>query len=102
MKYKIVQEFELSQEEFDFLKKIERDGWVEYRDPEFVSVDDFKLQGGLDKDVERFMERNADGTYYLILNLLKSRMVENGVDSWHLTYKLSPLGKMLLEQNSSQ
>jgi len=95
--------FTLSDEAFELLKTIEKQGYVEYRDAEYDTLEDF-LNSDLSKNeirtAEWFLSRNANGTYYLIPELYKYNLIEDDDMSWHLTYRLSNLGAEILKQNN--
>ena len=95
--------FTLSDEAFELLKTIHKEGYAEYRDAEFETLADFlasdEHKDGL-RTIEWFLNRNANGTYYLIPDLLKHNLIESDGMSWHITYCLTDLGKEVLRQNS--
>lgn len=91
--------FEISKPAFDLLNKISKDGFAEYRDTEFQTLEEFKnspvFQEGR-RTEEWFLNRNYSGTYHLISELLKYGLVENNFDAWHITYIVSDFGKEIL------
>jgi len=100
MKYKVIQEVELTEQELNLLKSLYPDYLAEYRDTQFDTLEQFKnskLKEIFSEQV--FLERNHNGTYYLINNLLKYGLVESDGESWHLTYRITDFGKKLIEQN---
>lgn len=94
--------FTLSDEAFELLKRIQK-GCAEYRDTEYETLADFlasdEHKDGL-RTIEWFLNRNANGTYYLIPDLLKHNLIDSDGMSWHITYCLTDLGKEVLRQNS--
>jgi hypothetical protein len=106
MKFKIVTEVELSEREFALLAEINKQGYVEYRDTEWLTVEDFGLANtepdgnpcSLSK--EAFLKRNFNGTLALAHTLEDKKMLVGVSGAWHLTYEVSWLGQKLLEQNN--
>ena len=96
---KIKLSFEVNEDSFILLKTISKMGFAEYRDHEWDTLEDFKksdvfLNGT--RTEEWFLERNFGGTYYLIDDLFEHGLVESDVESWHLTYFVTNLGKTVL------
>ena len=99
---KIKLSFEVNEDSFNLLKTISKMGFAEYRDHEWDTLEDFKksdvfLNGT--RTEEWFLERNFGGTYYLIDDLIEHGLVEIDVESWHLTYFVTNLGKTVLINN---
>lgn len=95
-------QIELSEKAFELLKSIENGGYLEYRDSEFETLKDFLKSDLHENNIrtqEWFLSRNSNGSLYLIEELFKHGFVDNDFDSWHLTYKISELGRKILEQN---
>jgi len=88
--------FNISDEAFNLLMNINKDGYAEYRDTEYSSVDDFINTSNGIMTLESFKNRNCGGTFYLIDELLEHNLVESNMDSWHTTYNMSENGKSLL------
>jgi hypothetical protein len=97
---KIKLSFEISEEAFSLLKKINKSGSAEYRDIEWVTLEDFKKSyefiDGI-RTEEWFLNRNFGGTGYLLDELIKYGLVESDGMSWHLTYLVSSFGKEILK-----
>jgi len=97
----MVLEFEISDESFKSLLKIEKAKYAEFRDDEFDSLEDFKksklfLDGT--KDENWFRARNFCD-YKDINELLKYGLIDDGErDSWHPTYYVSEFGKQVLSK----
>lgn len=95
-------EFEISEESFDLLKRLEKEKYLEYRDTEYLNIDEFKdseeFKSGL-RSIQWFMNRNSDGTYYLIEELLKHNLVDCDDWAWHQTYVLTDFGKEVLKNH---
>jgi hypothetical protein len=90
--------FEISNEAFDLLVSM-KEKYAEYRDTEYLTLKDFTEKEERNKlDIERFLNRNHNGTYYLISELLNYNLVEDYENSWHQTYKLSDFGKTVTEK----
>ena len=104
MKIKI--EFEISDAAFELLKRLEKVYSLEYRDPEYKSLDDYRKYKTLtgitpdNSDEERFLKRNSGGTFYLMEELLGHDLVDFESKSWHQTFILSDLGKKVLQINT--
>ena len=97
---KITFTFDLTDEAFNFLKEIET-GSAEFRDPEFLTVDDFLKSEVKDlRTLEWFMDRNCEGRYYLIEELYKYDLVDCDSDAWHITFRITDMGREILKQNS--
>lgn len=81
--------FEISDEAYDLLLKIIKEGYAEYRDTEFENLKDFissDLHNVERKSVAWFMSRNFDGTYEHIHELKRYGLVTFDEMSWHDTY----------------
>lgn len=101
MKFQIVTEIELSQDEFDLLQKIDKCGGVEYCDCELETIHDFE---NFNRDntfpLEWYLKRNFGGTLLIARELSNKNLLASGSDcSWNLTYVVSKMGKLLIEQN---
>ena len=97
---KVKLSFEISKDAFELLKHINEKGSAEYRDSEWATLDDFKrsevfLDGR--RNEEWFLERNFNGTSYLIDELYNYGLVDNDGESWHLTYVVTDFGKEVLK-----
>ena len=97
---KINLSFEISKDSFELLKKINEKGYAEYRDIEWDTLDDFKksevfISGK--RTEEWFLNRNFNGTGYLMKELLFYGLIEHDIDSWHLTYVLTNFGKEIIK-----
>lgn len=92
--------FNISDEAFDLLLSIKKNHIAEYRDPkyytkeEFLASDDVKHQS-----LESFLNRNSNGTLYLISELAKYNLVDSNYDAWHMTYELTDFGKMVTDKD---
>lgn len=95
-------EFQISDEAFDLLVRLKRQKYLEYRDTEYSNLNEFKnseeFKSGL-RSTECFLNRNSDGTYHLIDELVKYNLVDVDGMSWHITYTLTDFGKEVLEKN---
>lgn len=104
MKIKI--EFEISDAAFELLKRLKKEGSLEYRDPEYKSLDNYRRYKTLtgitpdNSDDERFLKRNSDGTLHLMEELLEHNLVDFDFGSCHQTFILSDLGKKVLQINT--
>lgn len=92
--------FEISDDAFDFLLLLKEKGFAEYRDSEFDTLEDFKnsspFKNGL-RNEEWFLSRNFNGTFYRTHEPYELGLIELNDMSWYLTFKLSELGKKVLE-----
>ena len=90
--------FEISDDAYNLLLSIKKEGYAEYRDKRWVSLEDFqKNKTEYDHQTDDyFLNRNHGGTFYLIGELLKYNLLDDVEESWHLTYELSDFGKEML------
>ena len=92
--------FQISDEAYNLLVKINKEGYAEYRDTQFDTLKDFinsDLHNVEGKSVDWFMSRNFDGTYRHIPELLDIGLIKFDEMSWHDTYVLTKLGKIILK-----
>jgi len=92
--------FEVSDEAFDLLQKINKKGYAEYHDAEYETKQDFlksELFHNETRTLEWFMERNFNGTYFLLNELLEYGLVDSCKESWHRTYVVTKFGKQSLK-----
>ena len=68
--------FEISEEAYQLLLSIKKDGYAEYRNT------------------------RCNSTYYLIGELQKYNLVENNMDSWYPTYILTDFGKDMVSKET--
>lgn len=68
--------FEISEEAYQLLLSIKKDGYAEYRNT------------------------RCNSTYYLIGELEKYNLVENNMDSWYPTYILTDFGKDMVSKET--
>lgn len=96
--------FEISDEAYSLLLSIQKEGYAEYRDHHYDTLEkyledhtDFVTRNNnIEEKTQRFLSRNHGGTYHLVGELLKYNLIEDVEDSWHITYKLSDFAKELL------
>jgi hypothetical protein len=90
--------FEISDEAYTLLLSIQKEGYAEYRDTKWESLEDFREDDDKTKwrSEEHFLERNHGGTYYLTGELLKYNLIDHVEDAWHITYELTDFGKEML------
>ena len=104
MKKEYIIKIEFSQEAFELLKTIDKTGGAEYRDTEFHTKEDFlKSDTHLvnNRSLEWFLDRNENGTYHLIDELLEYDLVDNGdCSDWHITFYITELGLKLITENN--
>jgi hypothetical protein len=92
----------IGRESWEILKKLEKEGYLEYRDSEFPNLESFKgsdLYTSGRRDIDWYLNRNSDGTLYLTENLIEYGLIDSDYDAWHMTYILTDLGKNLLKNN---
>ena len=89
---------EITDQEFEALKRLEVERIAEFRDQE-NSWDDYKESNkeSIDNspDVwteDRFLRRNFNGLRKEVLSLYEKDLVEMVEDAWHLTFQISELG----------
>lgn len=92
--------FEIKEEAFQLLLSIKKNGYAEYRDPRYKNLEEFKNGKDNYMSEESFLDRNHNGTYYLIEELLKYNLVDSDGESWHITYILTDFGKEIVSQSS--
>lgn len=99
---KLTHTFEISDVAFELLEKIQENGYAEYRDPEYESIERFRCNKRESDNLteEQFLARNFGGTYNLIPELLKFNLVESDTMAWHSTYRITNIGQAILKQNS--
>jgi len=94
--------FEISDEAYVLLLSIQKEGYAEYRDTRWESLEDFRADD--DKTTyqteDYFLNRNHGGTYYLTGELLKYNLIDHVEDSWHITYELTDFAKEILSLQS--
>lgn len=90
--------FEISDEAYALLLSIQKEGYAEYRDTRWESLEYFRADDDETKwrSEEHFLERNHGGTYYLTSELLKYNLIDHVEDAWHITYELTDFGKEML------
>lgn len=94
--------FEISDDAYNLLLSIQKEGYAEYRDTRWESLEDFRA----DKDKtdwrseDHFLSRNHGGTYYLAGELLKYNLIDHVEESWHITYELTDFAKEMLSLQS--
>jgi len=97
----MILEFEISDDSFESLLKIEKAKYAEFRDNEFESLEDFKksklfIEGTRSEDW--FRARNFCD-YKDINELIKYGLIDSGDgNSWHPTYYVSEFGKEVLSK----
>lgn len=93
---------QISEEAFQLLLDIEKAGYAEYRDTEYSCLEDFIENRDINNKIktkEWFLNRNFNGTYYLIGELLEYDFIDLDFDAWHTTYKVTEFGKKVIKQN---
>jgi predicted CopG family antitoxin len=92
--------FNISDESYELLIKIKKEGYAEYRDKQFETLEDFiksEAHKEHNKTVEWFLSRNFDGTLKHIPELLKHGLIHFDDLCWNDTYVLTILGKKVTE-----
>jgi len=95
---------EITDEEFETLKKIKQEGIAEFRDRESSweeyeesNKDHIKLHPETFGNKERFMKRNFYGLKTETLSLFEKDLVDMTEDAWHLTFEITELGNKFFE-----
>lgn len=101
MKYTIKFEFELTQDQVNFLKQLKKAKVAEYRDPEYSTLQEFQQSDNRPTWIsdDWFLKRNFNGTYYLVEELYNMKLVKLVEDAWHESYELTDIANKLFEQN---
>jgi hypothetical protein len=97
--------FEISDEAFALLERINELGGHEYRDTEFNTIEEFRLSKSFiegSHTEQWFMDRNSNGTYYLIDELFEANLVDCDTDCWHSTYVVTDFGEKVLAKNKKE
>ena len=98
---KLAFEFELSEEAFDLLASIDENTYLEYRDTEFETLEEFRSRPAKIKMSEPlYLVRNSSGTLKQAHELLELGFLNSDERAWHTTYRLSELGKQVKEFNN--
>lgn len=92
----ITTKIELSDSEVDLLKKCKEQGYLEYRDNEHPTLEDFK-KSLVPREIDWYLSRNEGGTLLLAGNLHAKGFLEI-TEAWNLTYELSEWGLEVLAQ----
>ncbi len=98
---KITLTIEISEKSFELLKRLETEKIAEFRDSEFDSYQHYKeCVDKIDQyhNEESFYKRNfcdLKDFHELIINDL----VDDVDGSWHISYKVSDNGKLMLQSN---
>lgn len=89
---------EITDEEFEALKKVKEEGIAEFRDKESSweeynesHKDHIKLNPEVFNE-ERFLKRNFYGLKKEVLSLFEKELVDMTEDAWHLTFEVTELG----------
>lgn len=85
--------FEISDESFELLLYIKVNRIAEYRDPEYSTLEEFKNSSNQYRTEEWFLDRNSNGTLYLVPELQKYNLIKHHPMAWHITYILSEFGE---------
>lgn len=98
MKITIEQSFELSEDAVQLLKDISKAGFAEYRDNEYDDINEWRLDfPDRDKRPDSwFLARNFGGSHKIAQELFELSLIEDVKGSWHSTYRISQLGKLVL------
>lgn len=86
--------FHISDDAWKLLLSIQKEGYAEYRDTRYDTLEDYLADFPDGK--ERFLARNHGGTYHLVGELLKYNLITDVEDAWHITYKVTELAEDLI------
>lgn len=93
-------EIEISDEAWKWFKTLDEDCYLEYRDPQYESLDDYRFNpqnhGSLSE--ESFLGRNCGGTFGCALELSTAGLLQDVDMAWHTTFELSVYGKQILNR----
>lgn len=101
-KYQLITTISLSSKEFRLLKKLDKEGYAEYRDYKFDTYEKyFKAQSGgyYCRDEESFKKRNFGGTKFIMDKLFGLGLVDMEEMAWNITFKITELGKKFIKEN---
>jgi len=94
---------EITDEEFEALKKIKEEGCAEFRDEEHTWEEyeenhkDLIAKSAEIWTKDRFLRRNFHELKKEVLSLYEKDLVEMVDDAWHLTFQISELGIKFLK-----
>lgn len=99
---KLTYNFEISDAAFALLRQIFEIGSVEYRDPEFENLEQYRRNIRPDDSLTEsaFLIRNFEGTFDIAMELLDRGLIEPDGMAWYSTFQVSTFGKTILEQNN--
>jgi len=100
--FKFTTEISISEEALELLKKVDKEGYAEYRDREYNTYEDYvngKKSLGIEniRSEESFNRRNFGGTWCIMAELVEADLVEWVGESWHTTYKVGEWGRKVLD-----
>lgn len=88
----------ISDDAFNLLLKIYYAKCAEYRDSQYGTVEEYLLSDSSGtRTIDSYLLRNFGGTHQFIPDLLKYNLIEEDWDAWHTTYRISDIGKEILE-----
>ena len=88
--------FEISEEAYQLLLSIKKDGYAEYRNTRYANP-----KGKINKRIVlNSSDDEESNSYYLIGELQKYNLVENNMDSWYPTYILTDFGKEMVSKET--
>ncbi len=93
-------EFEISDKAYELLKSLSEEGYLEYRDTLYETVEDFETLYEGPNDKEWFLNRNNGGTLEQATELFNVGLLKESELAWHLTYQLSRMGIIVKRQNN--
>jgi len=92
--------FELSEEQLELLSKLSYDGGAEYMNPEWPSLEDFRLQEEyMNITEEEYLINNYGGTLYSMYELESMGLVCSYGERLPV-YELSDVGRQLLKKHT--
>lgn len=89
----------LNQSELNLLKRCYDHEFLEYRDYEFPTLEDFQASS-VGKSDQYYLKRNEGGTYNLAKELQKTGFLTYDEMSWHTTFILTEQGLAELQYNN--
>lgn len=90
----------ISNDSYELLSFIKKNGFVEYKDTTYSTLDEFKKSEDFGILSEHdFKSRNHNGTFYLIHELLKYKLVMRNKKTWNPTFVLTNMGEKVLKEH---
>lgn len=92
---KYIVKIELTEDEVNLLNKCKKQEYLEYRDSQTKSFDEYR-EDNLNEN--SYNLRNENGTLKIAEKLSEMNMLDLDYDAWHLTFILTDFGKQVLRE----